>query len=268
MWTYETELLERRTDMKTLMAAAILSIALLLSTSNTLVADDALHVTVDGNVGVGTSTPVEKLHVMDGDLAVEQTVPGTSAALKFATANSLWEIKQNGDTGRLTFFSPGGGATTASFKFARQAQENLFRVGVLAGDTVDINGKLVINGTDITPDYVFGSDYELDSIEDHAQQMWQNKHLPALPGANENEQNGVDVVRHQYGVLEELEIAHVYIAQLNDMIKELRAEVAELKAQQSSMRTATGARLQDSSVQELPVGATGVSYESNSIDLE
>jgi hypothetical protein len=254
--------------MKTLMAAALSSVALLLSTSNILVADDALHVTVTGDVGVGTSTPVEKLHVMDGDFRVEQTVPGTSAVLKFATADSLWEIKQNGATGRLTFFSPGGGATTASFKFARQAQENLFRVGILAGDTVDINGKLVINGTDITPDYVFGSDYKLDSIEDHAQQMWQNKHLPALPGAHENEKNGVDIVKHQYGVLEELEIAHIYIAQLNEMVKELRDEVAELKAQQSAVRMATGARSQGPSGQELPAGAIGVSYESNSIDLE
>lgn len=218
--------------MKTLMAAALLSVATLLSTSQNLVADDALHVAVTGDVGVGTSTPVEKLHVMDGDLRVEQTVPGTSAVLKFATADSLWEIKQNGDTGRLTFFSPGGGATTASFKFARQAQENLFRVGILAGDTVDINGKLVINGTDVTPDYVFDSGYQLMSIEEHAEEMWKNKHLPSLPGAQENEKHGVDVVRHQYGVLEELEIAHIYIAQLNDMVKELRAEVAELKAQQ------------------------------------
>jgi hypothetical protein len=131
----------------------------------------------------------------------------------------------------LTFFSPGGGALTASFKFARQAQENLFRVGVLAGDTVDINGKLIINGMDITPDYVFEPDYALESIEEHADQMFRFKHLPALAGAAANEEGGVDVVKHQFGVLEELEKAHIYIAQLNATLEELRAEVAELKKQ-------------------------------------
>ncbi len=194
-------------------------------------ADDAIHVTPAGDVGFGTNTPTDKMHVKDGNFKVEQSTPGTAAILKFATADSSWEIKQNGATGRLTFFSPGGGATTASFKFAPAAVENLFRVGVLAADTVDINGKLVINGTDITPDYVFEPDYELESIEDHADLMWQNKHLPALAGAVINEEKGVDVVKHQFGVLEELEKAHIYIAQLNDSLNELRAEVAALKQQ-------------------------------------
>lgn len=210
----------------------LIFMGLALALSQFVMADDAIHVTSSGDVGFGTNTPTEKVHIKDGDFKVEQTIPGTHAILTFATAGSSWEIKQNADTGRLTFFSPGGGATTASFKFAPAAQENLFRVGILAGDTVDINGKLVINGFDVTPDYVFEPDYALESIEEHADLMWQNKHLPALPGAAENGENGVDVVKHQFGVLEELEKAHIYIAQLNETLKELQVEIAELKREQ------------------------------------
>lgn len=185
-----------------------------------------------GSVGIGTNVPGEKLHVVDGNLKVEQTGALVDAIIDFATQTSNWEIKQNGTTGRLTFFSPGGGATTASFKFARAAQENLFRVGVLAGDTVDINGKLVINGSQVTPDYVFEKDYPLESIEEHSELMWKNKHLPALPGASANE-TGVDIVSHQFGTLEELEKAHIYISQLNVTLK---AQGEELSAQDEKMR--------------------------------
>ena len=225
--------------MRTFITRALVLAGVLLAASQVALADDAIYITGAGDVGIGTNTPAKKLHVKDGDFMVEQTAASTSAVLKFATAGSLWEIKQNGDTGRLTFFSPGGGASTASFKFAREAKENLFRVGVLAGDTVDINGKLVINGTDVTPDYVFSSDYQLETIEEHARQMWQNRHLPALPGAHENEEKGVDVVQHQFGVLEELEKAHIYIAQLNELIKQLRTEVEELRSAQNVQTAAS-----------------------------
>ena len=203
-----------------------------MAASQLAVAQSAMYVDPAGNVGVGTDLPVEKLHILDGDFMVEQTEPGVSATLNFITDVTTWEIKQNGDTGRLTFFSPGGGAVTASFKFDPQATENLFRVGILGPDVVDINGSLVINGFDITPDYVFEPDYALESIEEHADLMFKFKHLPALAGAAVNERNGVDVVKHQFGVLEELEKAHIYIAQLNETLEELRAEVAELKQQQ------------------------------------
>lgn len=212
---------------------------------------NSIYVAADGSVGIGVgdeggSSQVEqRLHIKDGNLKIEQTTPSVTARIDFATAGSSWEIKQNGQTGRLTFSSPGGGAISAPFKFDRQAQENLFRVGIVAGDTVDINGKLVINGTQVTPDYVFDSDYRLESIEEHAEFMWKNKHLPALPGAAANEKGGVDIVSHQYGTLEELEKAHIYISQLNEQLKQqaeqmkkMELALSELQAQQVSKKSA------------------------------
>lgn len=220
-------------------------LAILLAVSGSVLAvigeakaQDAIHVTSSGDVGVGTNSPVDRMHLLDGNFRVEQSSGGVDAVLNFETPISVWEIKQNGDTGRLTFSSPQGAAITAPFKFDLDATENLFRVGVLAGNTVDINGNLVVNGTDITPDYVFEEDYPLESIEEHARQMWENKHLPAMTSSVENANNGVDIIKHQYGVLEELEKAHIYIAQLHDMVKELRVEVAELKGQQQEREKA------------------------------
>lgn len=183
---------------------------------------------VDDKVGVGTDDPEATLHV-EGSLTVEDST--THARLSFVAGANEWEIGQNFNTGRLVFFSPGGGAITGPFKFDRSATENLFRVGVMGPSIVDINGSLVINGTDVTPDYVFEADYPLLSIEEQADFMWSNKHLPSMTSGSENEAHGVDMLRHQYGMLEELEKAHIYIVQLNEAVKELRAEVVRLREQ-------------------------------------
>jgi hypothetical protein len=57
--------------------------------------------------------------------------------------------------------------------------------------------------------------------------MWENKHLPGLPGAVADEENGVNVITHQFGVLEELEKAHIYIEQLHKRLKVLETEQAD-----------------------------------------
>ena len=190
---------------------------------------------VGDDVGIGTSTPSEKLHVKDGNLKVEQSVAGTSAILDFATSSFSWQIKQNAFTGRLTFSSPGGGATSAPFKFDRQAQENLFRVGVLAADTVDINGDLVITG-DCTEqngpcaDYVFEPDYELPSLSQLAAFIAENKHLPNVPSAEEMRQNGVNMTQMSGRLLEKIEELTLYTLQQQQLIEELQASLQELRA--------------------------------------
>ncbi len=187
----------------------------------------SIFVAADGDIGMGTESPDSALHVYQGDLTIEQTGAGIASKIIFVTASTAWEIKQNGNTGRLTFSNQGFAG--APFKFQPGAVDNLFRVGVVALDTVDINGDLVINGSNITPDYVFDSGYALESIEEHASLMWQNKHLPALPGAAADEENGVNVVSHQFGVLEELEKAHIYIDQLHQRLKAMENEQEQLR---------------------------------------
>ena len=219
--------------MKRSLTASIAALGLVASAAYA----SSMFIDPTGNIGIGTETPGEKVHVLDGDFKVEQTAPQTNATLYFVTeggtgTEKVWEIKQNGQTGRLTFYSPGGGAQTASFKFDRQAVENLFRVGVLGPDIVDINGKLLIKGQELIPDYVFEKDYTLKSIDEQAQFMFENKHLPSVPKAGENYTGSIDIAHYQMGMLEELEKAHIYISQLNETVKQLKQELAELKQAQ------------------------------------
>ncbi len=196
---------------------------------------------INGHLGVGTQIPLDKLHVLGGNLRIEQIGADNHATLNFVANGNTWEIKNNKDTGRLTFFAPGGGATTASFKFDRQAQENLFRVGVLGGDTVDINGDLVVTGTLSNPDYVFEPEYSLESIQDHAAYMWQHHHLPAVGAGQINAQGHamVNVATRSQGMLEELEKAHIYIEQLkgesDQKVEQIAALTLEVTANETQL---------------------------------
>lgn len=98
---------------------------------------------------------------------------------------------------------------------------------------LDVNGQIYQRGAALHSDYVFEPEYKIESIEEHAAYMWQNKHLPAVQ-QSQKDASGQDMVEYgarNRGVLEELEKAHVYIQQLNDKNKALEAKINELKTE-------------------------------------
>jgi hypothetical protein len=97
---------------------------------------------------------------------------------------------------------------------------------------LDVNGAIYQRGKVLHADYVFDNDYKLESIAEHSNFMWENKHLKAIPKAevDEDGQEIVEVGAHQKGIVEELEKAHIYIEQLNTKNKELEDRIAKLEA--------------------------------------
>jgi len=97
--------------------------------------------------------------------------------------------------------------------------------------TLDVNGAIYQRGVSLHADYVFEPGYQLDSIDEGTQYMWQNKHLKAIPEAkyDENGQQMIEMGANYKGLLEELEKAHIYIQQLNDRVKSLEVQIGELQ---------------------------------------
>ena len=61
--------------------------------------------------------------------------------------------------------------------------------------------------------------------------MWEEKHLPAVTKASTiNNSTGYNISERREQLLEELEIAHIYIEQLSNIIDELKAEDNDIKA--------------------------------------
>jgi len=97
---------------------------------------------------------------------------------------------------------------------------------------LDVNGSIYQRGGVLHADYVFEPDYQLESIEEHSEFMWQNKHLAAIPKAKTDETGReiVEVGAHRKGIVEELEKAHIYIEQLHKQNKALEARLVKLES--------------------------------------
>ncbi|MEO8460164.1 MAG: hypothetical protein ABI451_06530 [Dokdonella sp.] len=186
----------------------------------------SIDINANGNVGIGTASPAEKIDVSGaGDVSLMLTRTDSFAS------GRKWRIKNNNATGRLTFGTDDV-PTTVPFKLAWNANENLLRIGTQATNQVDIAGNLVITGTVTTSgscnvgcDRVFDSSYNVPSIEDHAAAMWKEKHLPNVGPTAENVP--FDVADKMGRMLNELEQAHIYIEQLNARLAKLEKKSTE-----------------------------------------
>jgi len=140
-------------------------------------------------------------------------VPGGESAGVFMNGNTMC-IWSPGDNDLLKIFDedslPGGAP--------------VLRIGG--------GGEIIHRTTLIHADYVFEPEYELESIEEHAAVMTQEKHLRGIPRPQKDEtgQTVVDYGSMMRGLLEELEKAHLYIAKISQVVKNQQKELSVLSA--------------------------------------
>jgi len=78
-------------------------------------------------------------------------------------------------------------------------------------------------------DYVFDPGYPLLPIDTAEKFMMKNRHLPDLPSAGEIAKTGIPIAKTEAAIARQLEEAMLYIGQLNEEVKALKAEVEDLK---------------------------------------
>jgi hypothetical protein len=175
---------------------------------------------VTGNVGIGTVTPVSKLHVADGAGGEQIRMSRGTGSVRFAQDNNQDNLYLfNGDGSKTFMFwksdgNVGIGNMNPDAKLAVSGQVHATEVRV----TTTVPG----------PDYVFEKDYKLTSLDEIKNYIDQNKHLPEVPSAKEMEKNGVQLGEMNMLLLKKIEELTLYVIEQQHQIKE-QTEKSNLK---------------------------------------
>ncbi|MDQ2092258.1 hypothetical protein [Marimonas arenosa] len=197
--------------------------------------EGALTIAGNGEIGMGTYSPQAQLHVTGDQGAAQIRVEETSAT---TTPRTMMNLQNNGrpeiimgNTGTGGEWSFGAGTNfilkQGAVGSASSAKTKLFEIRP-NGDAT-LAGSLITGGTACGGgcDRVFSDDYDLPSIAEHAAAMFALGHLPNVGPTPEGEP--LNVTDKLGRMLNELEHAHIYIAEQEKRIADQNARIARLE---------------------------------------
>ncbi|WP_343670130.1 hypothetical protein [Chitinophaga sp.] len=228
---------------------------IVLGTSGT----ERMRILSNGNVGIGTVAPDQKLTV-SGNISASGSITAGSAILngnfELGLAHSIglslsdqftyngkqqphygmqWVSDPWNSYGPSCWLASYGGIKLFTGGVQRFSIDANGGVGIGVTNTINTGYKLMVDGTigsrrvkvtqDTWSDFVFAPDYHLPSLEEVEKYVIENKHLPDVPSAAEVTQNGQDLGEMNKILLQKIEELTLYII-------DLKKEVSELKARQ------------------------------------
>jgi hypothetical protein len=195
--------------------------------------------TSGGYVGIGTSTPSEKLSVV-GNVNVNGTsfTYGINAGVRIGADNTgaygfITAYDENLSASRALILQTSGGyvGIGTSTPFEKLSVEgNVYANGNISAYGYIKAKKIVVTQTG-WPDYVFATDYKLRDLRFVETFIKQNKHLPGVPSAKDVEVEGISLGDNQALLLKKIEELTLYLIQQQKAIKRQNIKI-ELQAVQ------------------------------------
>mgnify|MGYP003642602027 CR=1 FL=1 len=220
-----------------------------------------------GNVGIGTNTPLAKLHVINTAINQSSTskidanliIQGTSstrsisegAALGFAvpsntSGSSYWQQGRILVTPDNTNNSNASGRMYLQTRYLSQGawhwKNNLVLLssgGVGIGTEVTGSHKLAVDGSigarEIKvevgnwSDFVFYEDYNLPTLTEVETHIRENGHLQDIPSAVEVEKTGINLGEMNAKLLQKIEELMLYTIQQQKEIDKLKSDILKIK---------------------------------------
>ena len=182
-----------------------------------------------GNVGIGSSSPLSKLHI---NSSIERETFRIYKQGNTANYLSLWQ-----GTGGGVIDPIGTGLLHLGYDQSTNVIMGYTGAGVNSGNvgigTPNPDAKLAVKGQihaqevkvdlngAVAPDYVFASNYQLPTLDYIKTYIDQYKHLPEVPSAKEMETNGVNLGEMNMLLLKKIEELTLHLISQEKRIKEL-----------------------------------------------
>ena len=212
---------------------------------------EAMRVSYDGNVGIGTANPSQKLDVTGNGIfkgviisSVSDVIGGQIQLKNFSkTANgtaSSWNIYNmtSGYGNSLQFWAydnvgcGNGGLCNNRFTIMDNGDVG---IGIMIPDAkLAVNGKIHSQEVkvDLTgwSDFVFKKEYALPTLEEVEKHIAEKGHLENIPSEEEVLKNGINLGEMNSKLLQKIEELTLYMIEMKKDITVLKAENKVLKA--------------------------------------
>jgi hypothetical protein len=219
---------------------------------------ERMRVLTGGNVGIGITAPVEKLHISGGNIRTSGNIITDAGVINTTSTGLSFQV---GGSNKLTVLSSGNvgigtttptatldvfgtikatnivmeGANVVSSQWTSNGSNiNFNAAGMVSIGTVltPLSYKLAVGGKIIAeevvvklqsnwPDYVFEKDYKLSELSEIEEFIKANKHLPGVPSEIEIKENGIAVGEMNGILLKKIEELTLLLIEQEKRIAEL-----------------------------------------------
>jgi hypothetical protein len=208
-----------------------------LISADSRVADPAVFVNSQSNVGIGTTSPSYKLSIVGGDANID-----TGYAYRVNGQYALaWDKEYNGiRIGSTNNFPVNIFSNSPSPRLTINTEGNIGIGTPFPQSKLAVNGTVTAKQVKVTqtgwPDYVFDSSYVLPDLSTMVHYLKREHHLPGVPSALEIENNGLNLGDMQKLQAEKIEQILLYLIEQKELIRQQGELLKRQQAQIDALR--------------------------------